>query len=137
MTLMRPRNVARNSQRMAFPKKKSTGPRADASMAARSAAGNSTERAGVVVGVDAGAAAIISWTRSSQSNWVWTSGWKPQALPGLALEQEPEPAWELQVPAWELQVPERLPPVVELVWQAPPVRRESEALRRELVPEWM
>ena len=71
---MRPRSVARNSQRMALPKKKSTGPRAAASIAARSAAGNSAERAAAVVGVDvdAGASAIIA--RNSLSD-CWETAW--------------------------------------------------------------
>src|SRR5436190_2036722 len=45
MEAMKPRMVARNNQRMALPKKKSTGPRAEASTAARSAAGYCTVRA--------------------------------------------------------------------------------------------
>src|SRR4051812_9711057 len=101
---MNPRNVARNNQRMALPKKKSTGPRAEASIAARSAGGKSTVRAAVVVGVGAVASAIISWAQVSRSDCWMTAAQErlapapEQALVQLELGLVPERSEQEPVP---------------------------------------
>src|SRR5688500_17205895 len=88
--VMIPRNVARKSHRIALPKKNSTGPHAEASIAARSAAGNSVART-AVVGRETDSAAII--VRARESNWTGAGGSKfqvPQAKEWPA-PQEREP----------------------------------------------